>query len=139
MCCLPNKFPLPIYLVINKIDTLQTKENLDEWIQRSKVKDYSEMNQFIDYFLISTLHGKGNSEGKSMDQEKAENDLDDRNTSSEQISKHTSRDPIFKIVEFVFSFEDLRDKLLSADKSVLKKSRTKESKDTNKKDKCLVL
>ena len=46
MCCLPNKFPLPIVLLINKCDKIEETKRR-EWIEKLNIESYYKENQFF--------------------------------------------------------------------------------------------
>ena len=53
MCCLPNKFPLPVFLLLNKCDLIEPDKRRD-WT--SKVEEYTNENQFCNYYYVSTIN-----------------------------------------------------------------------------------
>ena len=64
MCCLPNKFPLPIFLIINKCD-LYNSENPEKPFQEpSKIEQYYLENQFFNKNLITCEENIENIENK---------------------------------------------------------------------------
>ena len=57
MCCLPNRFPLPIFLLINKCDIVANEEDNEDnkniqYLQKDKIEAYSTENQFFNTFLL---------------------------------------------------------------------------------------
>ena len=64
MCCLPNRFPLPIILLINKYDEI-LNNNVNEkdlhYSKKDKIENYALSNQFFNTFLIVK-----NSEGENI-------------------------------------------------------------------------
>jgi len=61
MCCLPNKFPLPVFLLLNKCDLIETDKRRD-WT--GKVEEYTNENQFCNYYYVSALNNKDNKDHK---------------------------------------------------------------------------
>ena len=51
MCCLPNKFPLPIVLLINKCDLIEESKRR-EWIEKLNIDNYYTENQFFAKFYL---------------------------------------------------------------------------------------
>lgn len=93
MCCLPNKFPLPIILLINKFDTIESSKRKD-WSEKLKIDNYMLENQFFyKYFLISNK--------EKMYQVNEDGDNNDLITDDTTI-------PFKKISKFVLDFEDIR-------------------------------
>ena len=93
MCCLPNKFPLPIILLINKFDTIEPNKR-KEWSEKLKIDNYMLENQFFyKYFLISN-------------KEKSQQ-INESGDSNEVITDDTTI-PFKKISKFVLDFEDIR-------------------------------
>lgn len=52
MCCLPNKFPLPILLLINMCDKIALS-NRTQWINDLNIEKYYHENQYFDMRYIS--------------------------------------------------------------------------------------
>ena len=53
MCCLPNKFPLPIFLIINKCDLLNYENPEKPFQEQSKIEQYFSENQFFNkHYLV---------------------------------------------------------------------------------------
>ena len=92
MCCLPNKFPLPIVLLINKFDTIEPSKR-KEWSEKLKIDNYMLENQFFyKYFLISNKEKiQGNEIGDTND-----------------VITDDTTIPFKKISKFVLDFEDIR-------------------------------
>ena len=70
MCCLPNRFPLPIFLLINKCDPNHLQEEKEEkdkennnnsqYMQKDKIESYSLENQFFSTFFIGKISENNN-------------------------------------------------------------------------------
>ena len=96
MCCLPNKFPLPIFLLINKCDQIDRVKRTP-WMEKSQLDNYLKENQYFNNFFVSNF-----------------NDIQELN--KEQILSD-------KIVDFgwtlkcmintLFQFKDLKEKLIN--------------------------
>ena len=64
MCCLPNRFPLPIILLINKYDEFINNKGKYKNLQytpKDRIENYALSNQFFNTFLIVK-----NSEGENI-------------------------------------------------------------------------
>lgn len=82
MCCLPNKFPLPIFLLVNKCDKVNKAEHT--WMENDKIEQYSFENQFFHHYLLS-LHTMQNNE---------------------------IFEPLDNMIKVILNFKDLKEKLL---------------------------
>lgn len=56
MCCLPNKFPLPILLLVNFCDKIDPG-NMSHWINELNIETYYNENQYFDMRYISNTNG----------------------------------------------------------------------------------
>ena len=102
MCCLPNRFPLPIILLINKYDEI-LNNNVNEkdlhYSKKDKIENYALSNQFFNAFLIVK-----NAEGENINNKKIDiNDTDKQNNIIIKDSK--SNDSI--IVDAEAAFQEL--------------------------------
>lgn len=89
MCCLPNKFPLPIFLLINKCDKVNLEKPEKAFQEKEKLDQYILENQFFNANYLSN--------------EKIEN--------NEMISD--SMKPFMEMVKVILSFKDLKDKFVN--------------------------
>ena len=89
MCCLPNKFPLPIFLLINKCDKVNLEKPEKAFQEKEKLDQYILENQFFNANYLSN--------------EKIEN--------NEMISD--SMKPFTEMVKVILSFKDLKDKFVN--------------------------
>lgn len=89
MCCLPNKFPLPIFLLINKCDKVNLEKPENAFQEKEKIDQYILENQFFNANYLSS--------------EKIEN--------NEMISE--SMKPFTEMVKVILSFKDLKEKFIN--------------------------
>lgn len=82
MCCLPNKFPLPIFLIVNKCDKVNKGEH--KWMEKDQIEQYSLENQFFNHHLLSL----------------------------EQMQYKETIEPLNNIIKGILNFKDLKEKLL---------------------------
>jgi hypothetical protein len=117
MCCLPNKFPLPVYLLINKCDKIDRVKRRP-WLEKIQIENYITENQYYNHFFIS-----------------ATNELKDTRDTLQSTLSTSSVDvesPLRDIIKTILNFKDLRDKLLGINASAkISKANTKETKYTN--------
>lgn len=101
MCCLPNKFPLPIFLIVNKKVKIE-EENLS--IGMDDITEITENNLFFKSYII-----------------KARNDT--RISSSDDVCERPSKLstyikddelPFNDMIELILKFKDIREKIVSA-------------------------
>ena len=100
MCCLQNKFPLPIFLIVNKSLKIED-ENLS--IGMENIKEITENNLFFKSFII-----------------KAKNEA--RISSNEETSERPSKlstyveeahIPLNEMIELILKFKDIREKIVA--------------------------
>ena len=132
MCCLPNKFPLPIFLIVNKSLKMED-ENIS--IGMDNIKEISENNLFYKHFVIKPI---------------TESRISKIEESSERPSKLSTyveemENPLFEMIELILKFKDLREKIVNH--FVKRKTSKVSSKDgdfkddsrNNDKKSCLIL
>lgn len=95
LCCLPNRFPLPSYLLMNKCDLLE-KEKRQPWMAENKIEEYFSENQFMKHYFISTKENNESNRGSNVSA-----------TSSVDIEI-----PIKDAVKFIMDFKDLRNEFI---------------------------
>jgi hypothetical protein len=111
MCCLPNKFPLPIYLLINKCDKID-RTRRTPWLEKIQIETYIQENQFYNHFFISA-------EGK--------NDLRDTIQSSVSNKSVDINSPLTDIIKTIMNFKDIKEKLINTSRNKISKQTTKDS------------
>jgi len=105
MCCLPNKFPLPVFLLLNKIDLVEPTKRKD---LEGKVEEYSNENQFCNYYFLSALEKSSTIEKEPENVKEPESvDKENENPFESKMDK-----PFIEMLEFIFKFQDLKNKLL---------------------------
>ena len=113
MCCLPNRFPLPIFLLINKCDTITNEDEKEEnknlqYLQKDKIESYSLENQFFNTFLL----GKGDDDNNIINTEKNDdNKISINNYNKEENIKDlivSPSTPFKEMVKIILGFKDLR-------------------------------
>lgn len=126
MCCLPNRFPLPVYLLINKFDS-ESKENLT-WLDETKIENYVKENQFIEKFQISSVN----------------NEMREFNCLNNKTSELTN--PLKELIRNILQFKDIKEKLNqitnksdSIKKSAENKNKNSKNKSDDKNKKCFIL
>jgi hypothetical protein len=106
MCCLPNKFPLPIFLIINKCNQIDNMRKTP-WIEKSQLDTYVKENQFFDNFFVSN---------------QAE-------LTREQIFSNQLVDfevPLKCMINSLFKFKDLKEKFINM--TAIQNSKDKDNK-----------
>ena len=100
MCCLPNKFPLPIFLLINKSDEVDRMDR-SPWLESNQIKNYVDENQFFKSFYISSV------------------DRDSLRIRESSLSNQSVEldHPIKEIIKTIFQFQDIKDQILKGSKS----------------------
>ena len=114
MCCLPSRFPLPIFLLINKCDTIIDEEEKEDnknlqYLQKEKIEAYSLENQFFNTFLL----GKGNDDDNNIinTEKNDDNKISINNNNKEEKIKDLIVSPITPFKEMVkisMGFKEIR-------------------------------
>ena len=114
MCCLPSRFPLPIFLLINKCDTIIDEEEKEDnknlqYLQKEKIEAYSLENQFFNTFLL----GKGNDDDNNIinTEKNDDNKISINNNNKEEKIKDLIVSPIIpfkEMVKIIMGFKDIR-------------------------------
>ena len=86
MCTLKNKFPLPIFLIINKCDLFNFENPQFDFQKENNIEQYYLENQFISKFYIISIDG----------------DFEKNNNLSE------SNLPFINMIKLIFQFEDIK-------------------------------
>ena len=107
MCCLPNRFPLPVFLLINKYDEYlndqEQYKNL-QYIQKDKIESYALSNQFFNTFLIVKNSDNENINNKNID---LKNIGKEENLIKEQNIINNDKKDIDSVVEAEVAFQEL--------------------------------
>jgi len=93
MCCLPNRFPLPIFLLINKCDKMERVKRRP-WVEKVQLDNYIRENQFYNNFFIS-----------------AENIHDNRESCISNQSVDVES-PLREMIKTLMQFPDIKEKLI---------------------------
>ena len=129
MCCLPNKFPLPIFLIINKCDKIERKKR-QSWIEKIQTENYITENQFLSHSFVSAL----------------EPCSEVRESLGSEFSVGTVDvdSPFREMLRIILSFNDIKERLLGIAPKAGKKSKKKEQYESQiehekEKSKCFIL
>ena len=142
LCCLPNRFPIPIFLLINKCDIIanedeeENKQNF-EYIQKEKIETYSLENQFFNTFLLGKCEEennllKVNTEKNDDNKISINNNKNEENIIDLMVSPIT---PFKEIVKIIMGFKDIRDRFVIQSGVNINEY---EYKEENKSKKCIV-
>ena len=143
MCCLPNRFPLPIFLLINKCDEInedeQENNNNLQYLQKDKIESYSLENQFFNTFLLGKNNENINNNNIINTNEIIEDNKINIINKEEKI-KDLIVSPIvpFKeMVKTIMGFKDIRNKFIIQSGGVINDNDF-EGGNQNKNKKCLI-
>ena len=140
MCCLPNRFPVPIFLLLNKCDILANDEEIEnkqnlEYTKKEKIETYSLENQFFNTFLL----GKCEEENNIINTEKNDdNKISINNNKNEEniidliVSPIT---PFKEMVKIIMGFKDIRNQFIIQSGGVIIEN---EYQEENKSKRCIV-
>ena len=92
MCCLPNKFPLPIFLIINKCDKINFNE-LEQFQKENSIEKYLLENQFFNKHYVQN----------------GENGIKNNEKICETIQ------PFNDMINVIFSFKDIKEKFIKSE------------------------
>ena len=118
MCCLPNRFPLPIFLLINKCDPNNLQEEKEEkdkennnnsqYMQKDKIESYSLENQFFNTFLIGKISENNNiiNTGKIEDNKINNDEENDKNLIVSPFNAFK------EMIKTIMGFKDIRNKFI---------------------------
>ena len=142
MCCLPNRFPLPIFLLINKCDIVAKDDEKEDnknlqYLQKDKIESYSLENQFFNTFLL----GKKDDDDNNIIN--TENNDDSKLSINNNINKEEnikdlivgSRTPFKEMVKIILGFKDLRNTFIKQSGGVIDDNEF-ENAQQNKNKKC---
>jgi len=93
MCCLPNKFPLPIFLIINKCDKINFNEIEHNFQKENSIEQYLLENQFFNKHYVQN----------------GENVIKNKEKISETIK------PFVDMINVIFSFKDIKEKFIKSE------------------------
>ena len=101
MCCLPNRFPLPVFLLINKCD-----EEENKIYNKEKIESYSLENQFFNTFLLANTETNINTANET-------NNI--RTSNSENIKDLVveANVPFKEIVKIIIGFKDIKNRFIA--------------------------
>ena len=144
MCCLPNRFPLPIFLLINKCDIVANDDGKDyeenknlQYLQKDKIEAYSLENQFFNTFLL----GKGEDDNNIINTEKNDdNKISINSTNKEEKIKDlivSATTPFKEMVKIILGFKDIRNKFITQSGGVIDENEF-EGTNQNKNKKCII-
>jgi hypothetical protein len=112
MCCLPNKFPLPIYLLINKCDQLDRVKR-SPWMEKLQLENYIKENQFYNHFLVTS--------------ERNSNMLEPYSDSFLSNLSVNAESTLRSMIKTILQFKDLKEKLLNMSAVQVCKNKTDKS------------
>ncbi len=127
MCCLPNQFPLPIFLLINKSDEIDRGEK-SPWLESGHIKSYVDENQFFKSFYISSKNDKDGLRESTLSNQSVDIDM-----------------PLKEMIRTIFMFKDIKEAILKSsnintNKQALIKSNTiSEGESKKKQSKCIII
>ena len=144
MCCLPNRFPLPVFLLINKCDTISSNDEKEkeenknfQFLQKDKIESYSLENQFFNTFLL----GKGEDDNNIINIEKNDehkisinSNIKEENIKDLIVSPST---PFKEIVKIILGFKDIRNKFIIQSGGLVDENEFQKA-NLNKNKKCII-
>lgn len=144
MCCLPNRFPLPIFLLINKCDIVVNEDEKDkeenknlQFLQKDKIEAYALENQFFNTFLL----GKGEDDNNIINTEKNDdNKISINSTNKDEKIKDlivSPTTPFKEMVKIILGFKDIRNKFITQFGGVIEENEF-EGVNQNKNKKCII-
>ena len=142
MCCLPNRFPLPVFLIINKYDEIlndKSKEKNLLYAQKEKIESYALSNQFFNSFLIVKKSEEENINDKNIDineSEKVENINDQSNENKEVKAKESiveAEVAFQEIIKVITSFIEIKNAFISQGGGIIDNTELNENPKDHKK------
>lgn len=94
MCCLPNKFPLPVHLLINKCDLIERCKR-SPWLEKIQIENYVKENQFYSNYFTSTTNSAELNRESILSCQSVEVEF-----------------PLKDMIKTIIQFRDLKEKLL---------------------------
>jgi hypothetical protein len=95
MCRLPNKFPLPVHLLINKCDLIERCKR-SPWLEKIQIENYVKENQFFNFYFTSAAKGGELNRDSSLSCQSVE-----------------VESPLKDMIRSILQFRDLKEKILS--------------------------
>ena len=93
MCCLPNQFPLPIFLIVN----LKHDNVLNSSMNYESIKEICENNMFFKFFIIDL-------------KEKFYDINEEKNVLFNYLEN--SNIPFFEMIDLIMKFKDIKENIL---------------------------
>lgn len=118
MCCLPNKFPLPVFLLINKCDNDWDEKK--PWLDDEKLPSVISENQFFNHFYIAADPKRASNMRESLKQKIPVDILE----------------PLKEMIRTILKFKDINEKFLGPNNSF---SRVKDQRKGKNKKECSML
>ena len=128
MCCLPNRYPLPIFLLINKCDQFnenQKEKDNEDNINTDKIETYSMQNQFFNTFLLGLGKNDDNNDNIINADVIEENKINDENKNiieGEENIKDLIVNPIIpfeEMINILMGFKDIRNQFIAQSGGVI--------------------
>jgi len=115
MCTLPNKFPLPIFLLINKCDLFNFNNPEKEFQKTNVIKKYFLENQFFcNFYIISNEENNENNDNNII-----ENNIininENNNINNNEIYNNVLCNvnlPLINMINLIFKFNDIKNEFL---------------------------
>ena len=147
MCCLPNRYPLPIFLLVNKCDQFNENEeekDKEDNLNKDKIETYSMQNQFFNTFLLGL--GKNNDNLINTDiieENKINVENNNINEEEENIKiKDLIVSPIIpfeEMIKILMGFKDIRNEFIVQSGGVINDNDNDKVQNTqNKNKKCIL-
>jgi hypothetical protein len=113
MCCLPNKFPLPIFLLINKCEKLDGMGR-SPWMDKMELENYVKENQFYSHSFLSSQNNL-----TTLDLH-----LRDSVITNQSVDAET---PLKNMIKIILQFRDLKEKLIYISEEMACKIKTEKT------------
>jgi len=148
MCCLPNRYPLPTFLLINKCDQFneneEEKDNEDN-LNKDKIESYSMQNQFFNTFLLGIGKNDDNNDNLINTNINEENKINvENNNINEEEENLKIKDlivspiiPFEEMIKILMGFKDIRNEFIAQSGGVINDNDNVEN--TQKKSKKCIL
>lgn len=151
MCCLPNRFPLPIFLLINKYDEILNQNEKEktknlQFTQKDKIESYALSNQFFNSFLI-VKHDGENINNKKIIMNNSDNIIENKineedniNNKEENINELmvTGEGAFQELIKIIMGFRDIRNAFISQAGGVIDNTEIANGQNNAKNKKCII-